>query len=78
MLLTILKVVFVLAGYIGIVMLIARFFAVCAAKDHNDDMIEKLEIKIDKDCTNCANYDNAVKQCKIHNNNKICKDYKYI
>lgn len=78
MLLTILKVVFVLAGYIGIVMLIARFFAVCAAKDHNDDMIEKLEIKIDKDCTNCVNYDNAVKQCKIHNNNKICKDYKYI
>lgn len=78
MLLTILKVVFVLAGYIGIVMLIGRFFAVCAAKDHNDDMIEKLEIKIDKDCTNCVNYDNAVKQCKIHNNNKICKDYKYI
>ena len=78
MLLTVLKVVFVLAGYIGIVMLIARFFAVCAAKDHNDDMIEKLEIKIDKDCTNCVNYDNAVKQCKMHNNNKICKDYKYI
>lgn len=78
MLLTILKVVFVLAGYIGIVILIARFFAVCAAKDHNNDMIEKLEIKIDKDCTNCVNYDNAVKQCKIHNNNKICKDYKYI
>ncbi len=78
MLLTILKVIFVLVGYIAIIMIIARFFAVCAAKDVNDNMSEKMEIKIDKDCTNCVNYDNAVKQCKIHNNNKVCKDYKYI
>ena len=78
MMLFAIKVILGVIVYVGFVTLIAKFISVCTKDDDKYDQPENLQVNINKECSNCCHYDNDVKACKIHNSDKLCKDYKYI